>query len=174
MTTHSLNAELWLPQSRDEVFQFFSDPRNLEAITPPWLKFSILTPGPTAMRAGALLDYSLRVHGLPMSWQSEITVWEPPFCFVDEQRRGPYRSWVHKHSFFEDSGGTLCRDEINYVVPGGRFINWLIVRRDVEKIFEYRRKAIGQHFFSKLISCPGEHPLSNGFSNRFASPSALS
>jgi ligand-binding SRPBCC domain-containing protein len=146
MTTHTLNVALWLPVGRDEVFSFFADAFNLEAITPPWLKFSVLTPGPIAMRAGTLIDYRLRVHGLPLRWRSQITVWDPPFRFVDEQRRGPYRRWIHTHSFEEIDGGTLCRDEVHYAVPGGRFIHWLLVRRDVERIFAYRQDVVRHRF----------------------------
>lgn len=146
MTIHTLTAELWLPRTRDEIFSFFADAFNLEAITPPWLEFGVLTPPPIVMRAGALIDYRLQVHGLPVRWQSEITVWNPPCRFVDEQRRGPYWRWVHTHSFDETGGGTLCRDVVQYAVVGGRFINWLIVRRDVERIFTHRRKIIGRRF----------------------------
>jgi ligand-binding SRPBCC domain-containing protein len=81
-----------------------------------------------------------------LRWRSQITVWDPPFRFVDEQRRGPYRRWTHTHSFEETNGGTLCRDEVHYAVPGGRFINWLLVRRDVERIFAYRQDTVRRQF----------------------------
>lgn len=142
MKTHVFRAEQWLPQPRSSVFSFFADARNLEAITPPWVNFEIRTPTPIAMRAGALIDYRLRVHGVPLRWQSEITVWDPPFRFVDEQRHGPYRQWVHTHEFEERYGGTLCRDQVVYAVPGGPLVNWLLVRRDVERIFAYRKTAL--------------------------------
>ncbi len=146
MRTHVLRAELWLPQPRSDIFPFFADARNLEAITPPWVNFRLLTPTPVGMRVGALIDYRLRVHGLPLRWQSEITDWAPPFRFVDEQRRGPYRQWIHTHEFEERDGGTLCRDHVAYAVPGGRFVNWLLVRRDVERIFAYRQEALRRLF----------------------------
>jgi ligand-binding SRPBCC domain-containing protein len=146
MTHHTFASELWLPSPRNEVFSFFADASNLERITPPWLKFQILTPGPITMRAGALIDYRLRVHGLPIRWQTEITAWEPPFRFVDEQRRGPYRRWIHTHTFQARDGGTLCTDEVRYAVPGGRLINWLLVRRDVAAIFAYRATVLRAHF----------------------------
>jgi ligand-binding SRPBCC domain-containing protein len=129
-----------------EVFSFFADARNLEAITPPWLQFEILTPGEIEMRVGALIDYRLRVHCVPVRWQTEITRWEPGRCFVDEQRRGPYRYWRHTHTFSDLDGGTLCRDEVEYAVPGGRLVNWLLVRRDIEEIFAYRAAALGRRF----------------------------
>lgn len=146
MTIHTFKTELWLPEKREAVYSFFADARNLEAITPPWLNFRILTPDPIAMRSGARIDYRLRVHGFRVSWQTEISAWEPPFRFVDQQLRGPYRRWVHTHSFEEKEGGTFCRDFVEYVVPGGRFITWLLVRREVEKIFAYRRVQLQRHF----------------------------
>jgi len=154
MTLHTLTAALWLPQHRDVVFSFFADALNLEAITPPWLRFALVTPAPIAMQTGTLIDYRLRLHGLPLRWQSEITLWDPPFCFVDEQRRGPYRRWLHMHTFEEKAGGTLCRDLVEYAVPGGRFIHWLIERRDVERIFAYRQKFLRGHFPAGFDSRP--------------------
>jgi ligand-binding SRPBCC domain-containing protein len=142
MTLHHLEAELWVPRRREEIFPFFADAHNLETITPPWLHFEVLTPRPVQMCAGAEIDYRLRVHGIPMRWQSEITLWEPPARFIDEQRNGPYRRWVHQHLFEEAEGGTRCRDLVEYAVPGGAFIHWLLVRRDVDKIFAFRRQAI--------------------------------
>ena len=97
MTVHTYQAELWLPRPRPEVFAFFAEARNLEAITPPWLKFEVLTPAPIAMRAGTLIDYRLRLHGFPIRWRTEITLWEPPVRFADTQLRGPYRLWEHTH-----------------------------------------------------------------------------
>lgn len=146
MTIHRFTTALWLPRPRTEVFPFFADARNLERITPPWLSFHVLTPGPIEMRPGTLIDYRLRIRGLPMRWQSEITAWEPERLFRDEQRRGPYRLWRHTHTFEEKDGGTLCGDEVEYAVPGGALINWLLVRRDVESIFRYRQQALAQIF----------------------------
>lgn len=146
MTNHVLETEVWLPQPREVVFPFFADARNLEAITPPFLRFALATPGPVEMKAGARIDYRLRVHGIPLRWRSEITAWEPPFRFVDEQRQGPYRQWTHTHTFEEREGGTLCRDHVIYRVPGGALVNWLLVRRDVESIFAYRQEALRKRF----------------------------
>lgn len=146
MILHRFTTAFWLPAAREEVFAFFADARNLEAITPSWLSFRILTPAPLVMRAGAEIAYRLRIHGVPVRWLTEITVWEPPFRFVDEQRRGPYRQWVHEHTFEARDGGTLCRDDVRYAVPGGCVVNALFVRRDVRVIFAHRRKMLERHF----------------------------
>ena len=138
----TLEAELWLPRPREKVFPFFADACNLETITPPWLRFEVLTPPPLEVRAGLRIDHRLRVRGLPLRWQSEITVWQPPALFVDEQRRGPYRVWIHEHTFEERDGGTLARDMVRYAVFGGWLVNTLFVRRDVEKIFRFRQKKL--------------------------------
>jgi ligand-binding SRPBCC domain-containing protein len=150
MTVHEFHSELWLPRPRAEVFPFFADARNLEAITPDWLHFEVLAPGPFEMRTGLRIDYRLRIHGLPLRWQSEITVWEPPHRFVDEQRRGPYRLWRHEHRFAERDGGTLCTDHVRYAVPGGGLVHRLFVRRDVERIFEFRRRKLAERFGAEV------------------------
>jgi len=146
MRTHTLTTELWLPRDRDTVFPFFADAHNLEKITPSWLKFEVLTPRPIDMRAGTKIDYRLRVHGIPLHWQSEITLWDPPARFVDKQCRGPYRQWIHTHTFEEEDGGTLCRDQVEYAVLGGPLINSLFVRRDVEAIFRCRQGFLKKVF----------------------------
>jgi GrpB-like predicted nucleotidyltransferase (UPF0157 family)/ligand-binding SRPBCC domain-containing protein len=138
------NTDIWLPRPRDEVFQFFSNAANLEALTPPWLHFEILTPG-VALRSGARIDYRLRLYGIPFRWQSEISRWEPPHRFVDEQRRGPYRRWVHTHTFTDERGGTLVADAVDFEV---RFA-WLtgaLVMRDVRRIFAFRTEVLVKRF----------------------------
>lgn len=142
MKEFSFHAELWLPRPRGEVFDFFSDAHNLEAITPPWVRFEVLTQAPIAMRAGALIDYRIRVHGILIAWRTEITEWNPPRQFVDVQLRGPYTLWHHTHTFEERNGGTLCLDDVRYRPRGGALINWLFVRRDVERIFAYRQQRM--------------------------------
>lgn len=133
---------MWLPRPIEEVFDFFSDARNLEALTPPTLRFEILTPSPIRMEVGTLIDYKLRLRGIPIRWRSEITAWEPPHRFVDEQIRGPYRLWAHEHTFAERDGGTLTRDVVKYAVHGGALVNRVFVERDVRKIFEYRTERL--------------------------------
>ncbi len=142
----TLETSQWIPHRRDEVFPFFSDARNLESLTPPLLRFEILSRGPLEMRAGLLIDYRLRLRGWPMRWQTEITAWEPPHRFVDEQRRGPYRAWIHEHRFEERDGGTLVMDRVRYRVPGGAVVDRLLVRRDLRRIFFYRGKKLEELF----------------------------
>ncbi len=142
MNMHEFHDEQWLPRKRDELVPFFADALNLETITPPWLHFQVLTPVPIEMRVGQVIDYRLRVHGVPVRWRSEITVWDPPHRFVDEQRRGPYRLWRHEHAFCEQDGGTLCVDHVRYAVTGGALVNALFVARDVRRIFAFRREKL--------------------------------
>ena len=146
MSEYHFDAELWLPRPVAEVFPFFSEARNLEELTPPWLKFEVLTPPPIEMRPGALIDYRIKVHGIPISWRTEIIVWDPPHQFVDVQLSGPYTLWHHTHTFTERDGGTLCRDAVRYRPRGGALMNWLFVRKDVEKIFAYRQKRLVELF----------------------------
>lgn len=132
----------------DDVFAFFSNPANLSRLTPPSLKFEILTPQPIEMRVGALIDYRLRVRGIPMRWQSEITRWEPGRLFTDTQKRGPYKTWVHTHGFEAVPGGTRVTDTLDFELPGGpigRFVLPLVTR-DVKRIFAYREQTLTELF----------------------------
>ncbi|MBI1346513.1 CDP-paratose 2-epimerase [bacterium] len=141
---YQLQTELWLPRPIHEVFNFFSDAGNLEAITPPWLHFQVLTPRPIRMAAGTLIEYRLRLHGFPLYWRTEIAVWEPPYRFVDQQLRGPYQLWHHLHTFEEQNGGTLCRDVVDYAFFGGPIVHALLVKRDLVQIFDYRCERMKQ------------------------------
>jgi ligand-binding SRPBCC domain-containing protein len=152
----TLTTEQWLPRPRTEVFAFFSDAHNLDVLTPSWLHFRILTPRPILMHQGALIEYRLRLRGVPLSWRTEICVWDPPHGFVDRQVRGPYRQWVHEHTFEERDGGTLVRDHIDYAVPGGLIeplLSRLFVTPDVERIFAYRRQKM-----QELLGAPPTPP----------------
>ena len=135
-------ASQWVPTSLEETFAFFADAWNLERITPPILRFRIITPAPITMRVGTLIDYRLRLRGIPVRWRTEITAWDPPRSFTDVQLRGPYRKWVHRHDFIEEDGGTRVDDTVTYAVPAGALVDRLIVRPDLDRIFEYRRSAI--------------------------------
>lgn len=143
---YRLDRQLRVPGDQESVFEFFADARNLEAITPPWLSFRIVTPGPIDMRVGARIRYRLNVHGIPMGWESEITAWDPPHRFVDEQRRGPYRAWIHEHRFRADGGSTWVEDRVDYTVPGGSLVHRWLVRPDVERIFDYRHQQLLERF----------------------------
>jgi ligand-binding SRPBCC domain-containing protein len=141
-----LHKELWLPAPLEKVFPFFSQAHNLQTLTPPWLNFEILTPDSIEMRVGTLIDYKLHIRGIPVRWQSEITAWDPPHRFVDEQRRGPYRQWIHEHRFEPRDGGTFCTDHVRYAVLGGALVEKFLVRPDIEKIFNYRSKVLLEMF----------------------------
>ncbi|KPK79982.1 MAG: CDP-paratose 2-epimerase [Gemmatimonas sp. SM23_52] len=140
-----LEATTWLAPPPGEVFDFFGDARNLEALSLPFLHFEILTPDPITMGAGTVIDYRLRLHGLPVRWRTEITVWEPPRRFVDTQVRGPYRWWIHEHRFEPAGGGTLMTDRVEYGVPGGALVNFLLVESDLRRIWEYRDREVRRH-----------------------------
>jgi ligand-binding SRPBCC domain-containing protein len=142
----TVETRIFLPHALETVFAYFADAGNLEAITPPWLRFEVLTPRPIAMRAGALIEYRLRLHGVALRWQTEITAWEPPHRFVDEQRRGPYRTWIHEHTFAPSDSGCEVRDCVRYSVPGGWLVDRLLVRGDVRRIFEHRAEVLRRLF----------------------------
>lgn len=146
MKAHEFKCDLWLPQQRQHIFVFFADPANLDAITPPWLHFKIVTPLPINMSEGSLIDYRLRVRGIPLRWRSKITQWNPPAGFVDEQIRGPYRLWLHEHTFQAHKGGTLVRDYVRYATPLDTVVHRLFVRPDLEKIFRFRTEELQRRF----------------------------
>jgi ligand-binding SRPBCC domain-containing protein len=149
---HTLQREQRLPGRPDEVFGFFADAGNLEAITPPWLAFSIVTPQPIEMRVGALIEYRLRLHGLPVSWLTRIDVWDPGRRFVDVQLTGPYRLWHHTHEF-EPLGedATLMRDTVRWALPLGplgEVARRAFVQRDLDRIFAFRRDEVARRLTS--------------------------
>jgi len=134
--------------AREEVFPFFADAANLEFLTPSLLHFRVLTPR-IEMREGALIDYRLRIRGVPVGWRTEIEMWEPPLRFVDRQVKGPYRLWRHLHTFEEMDGGTLCGDVVEYelpAVPGRGLVHKWLVRPDLERIFDYRAERMQERF----------------------------
>ncbi len=145
-TGFQLRSDIMVSQPRSEVFAFFSDAHQLEKITPPSVKFSVITPKPIEMKAGTLIDYKLKVHGLPIRWQSKITIWEPESRFVDEQVKGPYKHWHHEHIFKDYEGGTHIIDIVDYDVPFSFLLHSLLIRPDLEKIFNYRFVKIMELF----------------------------
>jgi hypothetical protein len=142
MRVRQFESDLWLPQSREKVFQFFSDVANLDRITPPWLHFRTVEPGQMEMRKGIVIEHALRIHGLPLRWCSVIKEWDPPSRFVDEQIRGPYRLWVHEHKFEERDGGTLVHDHVHYAVLMDFLLHRFFIRPDIERIFAYRQEQL--------------------------------
>jgi ligand-binding SRPBCC domain-containing protein len=145
MRQHTLMREQRLPGSPDDVFAFFADARNLEAITPPLLRFRVVTPEPILMGRGTLIRYKLRVRGLPIGWLTQIMAWDPPHRFVDEQLEGPYALWHHTHTFEADGDETIMRDVVRYAIgfgPLGVLADALVVRRDVARIFDFRAQRV--------------------------------
>lgn len=149
MSEHLLETETTIPASRDDVFAFFSDASNLMRLTPPSLGFRVLTQMPTRMQEGALIDYRISLHGLPMHWRTRISCWNPPFEFVDEQLKGPYRKWIHQHIFEEPQPGRTCvRDRVSYALPFFPIGDLALpfIRAELEGIFAFRRSAILEIF----------------------------
>ena len=146
---YKLFREQVVPRPLKQVFDFFSRAENLEQITPPWLSFKVLRVHPEPVQRGTLIDYRLKLRGLPLRWTSKIILWEPPHQFTDVQVRGPYKLWHHTHSFAEEGAGTRITDEVLYQLPFGpigKLAHWATVRRDVERIFAYREEKVRSLF----------------------------
>ncbi len=162
-----LRTEQVIPRPLGAVFPFFADAHNLERLTPPNLRFRILTPGPIEMRTGTLIDYRVSLRGVPMRWRTRISEWDPPHRFEDTQLRGPYALWVHSHVFEPHPDGTLMTDLVRYrapLGPLGRVTDALIIRRDLRRIFAYRRRAVEAAFpsrdaFPSGPACRASEPL---------------
>jgi ligand-binding SRPBCC domain-containing protein len=141
---HQLHTTLELPLPIDEVFAFFAEAGNLERITPPELRFEILTPLPVEMRRGTLLEYRLRLFGLPFRWRTRIAAWDPPQGFIDVQLSGPYAVWEHTHVFAATGTGTLVDDHVRYRLPLSPpgDLAYPLVRRQLARIFSYRQDVV--------------------------------
>ena len=146
MSLFTLQSAQWLPRRPDEIFDYYADAFNLELLTPPWLQFRVITPPPIHIEQGTEIEYRLRLHGIPLGWRSRITAWQPPHSFTDEQIRGPYRRWTHRHTFTPQDGGTLITDFVEYDMLGGLLIDRLLVRRDLRRIFAYRQDQLAARF----------------------------
>lgn len=146
---HTFTREQFIDRPLGDVFAFFADANNLQRITPAWLRFEMVTPAPVEMRAGARIDYRIRLHHVPIVWKTLIREWDPPHRFVDAQIQGPYRVWEHTHEFAAVSNGTLVRDVVEYELPAGwlgEVVRRLFVARDIAAIFDHRRAALSDVF----------------------------
>jgi ligand-binding SRPBCC domain-containing protein len=147
MRVHRLERRTLVPRGVEEVWEFFSRARNLEELTPRFLRFELLTPEPIEMRTGTLINYRLRLHGLPIRWVTQIEAWEEGRSFVDRQLTGPYALWHHRHDFEPRGGATVVRDVVHYGLPLGplgELARELFVARDLERIFDFRQRAVSE------------------------------
>ena len=157
--THHLQRTQVIDKPLEEVFDFFADAANLQALTPEFLKFKILTPMPVEMREDARLEYSIKLFGVPVKWRTRISVWEPGVRFVDEQESGPYAIWRHTHTFEAQGNQTVMRDEVEYVEPLGwlgAIAHTLFVERTLARIFDYREDAVSRIFEQPSPQTPNE------------------
>jgi ligand-binding SRPBCC domain-containing protein len=144
---HVLRREQLVPGPPSDVFEFYAEAGNLERITPAWLGFRVVTAQPIEMRPGALIEYRLTLHRVPVRWLTRIEEWEPGERFVDVQVKGPYRLWHHTHTFEAHNGDTIVRDEVRYALPLGplgELAHRLFVRRDLERIFDFRHASVSK------------------------------
>jgi ligand-binding SRPBCC domain-containing protein len=152
MAEHILKRSLTLDLSREEIFKFFADASNLERITPPELNFHIITPQTVRIKKGTIIDYKLRLRGMPMKWQTLISTWNPPYEFVDEALISPYKQWIHRHTFtLLPNGGTQIEDEVRYRLPIEPFgdLMHFFVRRELDYIFDFRQLKVGEILLQK-------------------------
>ena len=147
MAEHILERTQIIDLPREQVFNFFADAVNLERITPPELNFHITTPQPIDIKMGCLIDYQLKLRGVPIKWKTEITEWNPPFNFVDSALKSPYKQWIHLHKFsVSEKGETIMQDIVRYRLPFepfGDVAHWF-VRRELKYIFDYRQKIVDE------------------------------
>jgi ligand-binding SRPBCC domain-containing protein len=153
MRVHVLERDQVVPLPPAEVFRFYTDVGNLEPLTPPWLHFRVITDPSLELKEGALIEYRLTLHAVPVRWTTRIEEWEPGRRFRDVQLRGPYRLWDHEHEFTLVDGGTLIQDRVRYAIPYGplgALAHVAFVRRDLRRIFDFRRDAV-----TRLLRVPG-------------------
>ncbi|MCX7878309.1 MAG: SRPBCC family protein [Ignavibacteria bacterium] len=144
-----LKREIKINKPLDEVFSFFSKAENLNLITPPELRFEILTPLPIEMKKGTTINYRIKLKGIPMKWKTLISEWEPPYRFTDIQLKGPYKTWIHEHRFISDGENTIVIDEVNYKSKGfflEPVINKFFVEKNLRYIFDYRTNKLNELF----------------------------
>ena len=149
MKNYLLETKTEISKPLDQVFDFFSRAENLEKLTPKWLNFKILTPLPIEIRQGKIIDYEIRLFGIPFKWKTLITDWQPGIKFTDEQLKGPYKTWIHTHHFEAVGSKTVMRDRVEYRPKGGilsPIIHYFFVKKQVKKIFDFRRAMIVTYF----------------------------
>lgn len=149
MSAHVLRRHQLVPGDPETVFAFFESPRNLEEITPPWLRFEVTHTTDEMMRLGTEIEYRLTWQRMPMKWRSRISEYEPGVSFADEMLHGPYRRWYHRHLFRPAAGGVEMEDIVEYELPLGplgRMVHAAVVRSQLESIFDYRRDAVMSRF----------------------------
>jgi len=154
---YELHREQWIPAPPERVFPFFADAHNLERITPPWLGFRILTPGPIEIEVGTRIEYALRLAGVPLRWRTRIAEWKPGESFVDTQERGPYALWEHHHHFRPLGSGVHMTDLVRYALPLGwlgRVAHRVAVRAALDAIFDHRAREIRGLFPSPAAALP--------------------
>lgn len=152
MKSHFIKTTTVIQRPLEEVFTFFSKAENLNEITPPDLQFKIITPLPIEMHKGTLIDYKIKLNGIPMKWRTLISAWEPPYRFVDEQLKGPYVKWIHEHRFEARGNETIMYDTVEFLSPGWilePIVNAIFVQHKVEGIFKYREQRMQQLFPKK-------------------------
>ncbi len=140
-----LEARQHVARPLEEVFAFFSEARNLERITPPFLTFVVRGMSTPVIQEGTLIRYRLRLRGIPLGWVSRIERWVPPVAFSDRQVRGPYREWYHEHGFVSEEGGTRVTDRVRFRLPLHEFSGRIMgpwIAADLRRIFEYRQQAV--------------------------------
>jgi len=145
---HLLERRQRIAVPQERVFEFFSHARNLQEITPPWMSFDVITPEPIVIAAGTLIDYRLKLHGVPLRWRTRIELWEPPHRFVDIQLRGPYALWEHTHTFEADGpDAVVIGDRVAYKLPLGLLgdvAHLAFVKRDIGRVFDYREAVVAE------------------------------
>ena len=146
MRIFTLERKLTVAQPLESVFPFFAEASNLERMTPPWLRFRVMSRPPIVMEEGAEIEYWLKLRGIPFRWTSRIQKWAPPHEFVDEQIKGPYRLWVHTHTFENLGESTCVRDRVRYSPPGGFLIHRLFLKRELKRVFDYRAEQLKRVF----------------------------
>jgi ligand-binding SRPBCC domain-containing protein len=149
MRTYILTQELFIRKPLPEVFSFFDRPENLAVLTPEKLDFKILTPAQIKMKVSAIIDYTIKIFGISFHRATLITTYEPPYCFIDEQLKGPFAYWHHQHTFSDYNGGTIMTDTVHYALPLGflgRIAHWLFVKRQIKYLFDYRTKKVNDLF----------------------------